>query len=90
MNIGIKYCGGCNSHYDRTEEIDELVKKFPEHTFLYAAKGAVLCEVWLIVCGCSVCCAATQGLIATEKLFLLHTPQQFAAVVAFLQQKEEK
>ena len=35
MKIGIKYCGGCNSRYDRTKEVEKLKKQFPQHEFTY-------------------------------------------------------
>ena len=36
MKIGIKYCGGCNPRYDRSQEVEKLKKKFPQHTFTSA------------------------------------------------------
>lgn len=27
MKIGIKYCGGCNPRYDRSQEVEKLKKK---------------------------------------------------------------
>ncbi|HAM05516.1 MAG TPA: beta-hydroxyacyl-ACP dehydratase, partial [Megasphaera sp.] len=40
MVIGIKYCGGCNSTYDRAQEVQRLMGDFPGHTWVYAAHGA--------------------------------------------------
>lgn len=87
MIIGIKYCGGCNSRYDRAQEVQKLIRKFPQHTFIYATQATSVCAVWLSVCGCSTCCASTDGLVATKKLFILHTPRNFAEVAAFLNQQ---
>jgi acyl dehydratase len=42
--------------------------------------------VWLIVCGCTSRCASIDGLVATKKLFVLHTPLNFTDVVSFLKQ----
>ena len=86
MKIGIKYCGGCNSRYDRTKEIKKLIKQFPQHTFFYETQDAGICDVWLIVCGCMTACPITDGLVATKKMFTLRIPKDFAAVVAFLKQ----
>ena len=36
MKIGIKYCGGCNPRYDRSQEVEKLKKKFSQHTFTSA------------------------------------------------------
>ena len=48
MTIGIKYCGGCNSVYNRGRQTQLLKEQFPEHEFRTAAAGTV-CDVWLIV-----------------------------------------
>lgn len=87
MKIGIKYCGGCNSRYDRKQEVQKLIREFPQHTFVYATQDTNVCAVWLIVCGCITCCASTDGLVATKKLFVLHTPRNFADVVSFINQE---
>ena len=88
MKIGIKYCGGCNSRYDRKQEVQKLIQKFSQHTFVYATQDTTVCTMWLIVCGCITCCASTDGLVATKKLFVLHTPRNFADVVSFINQED--
>jgi len=87
MKIGIKYCGGCNSHYDRTQEVQELIEQFPQHTYIYTTQDINICDVWLIVCGCATCCASTSGLVATSNFFVLYTPQNFADVALLLKQE---
>ena len=87
MKIGIKYCGGCNSRYDRTKELKKIMDRFPQHTYTYATRGATICDIWLVLCGCPTGCASIDGLTAKKKLFMLHTPREFDTVVAFLQQQ---
>lgn len=77
MKIGIKYCGGCNPRYDRSQEVEKLKKKFPQHTFTYEIENTV-CDICLLVCGCMTACAEETG-IAARKFKKLCTPQQFAA-----------
>jgi len=77
MKIGIKYCGGCNPRYDRSQEVEKLKKKFPQHTFTYEIENTV-CDICLLVCGCMTACAEETG-IAARKFKKLWTPQQFAA-----------
>ena len=50
MVIGVKYCGGCNSVYDRGRQVNRLKEQFPEHEFCTASQTKV-CDVWLAVCG---------------------------------------
>lgn len=83
MMIGIKYCGGCNSVYNRGRQTQLLKEQFPEHEFRTAAAGTV-CDVWLIVCGCMRSCASTDGLTARKRMFILPTERSFEEVLAYL------
>lgn len=89
MNIGIKYCGGCNPRYDRTREVQKLKKKFPRHTFTYTPEK-IVCDVCLLVCGCQTGCADSLGL-AAKKIKKLCSPNDFTAFSTWLnKQSEEK
>jgi acyl dehydratase len=86
MKIGIKYCGGCNSRYDRTREVKKLQEQFPQHTFVYDTADTKFCDIWVVVCGCITACASTDSLVAARKMFIVHFPRDFAEVVAYLEQ----
>lgn len=83
MKIGIKYCGGCNSVYNRGNQVERLKKLFPEHSY-HTPREENVCDIWLIVCGCTRACAATEDLIATKRQFLLPTEQSFQEVRDYL------
>ncbi len=78
MKIGIKYCGGCNSRYDRTKEVAKLTARFPEHTFTYCTDKEFV-DMCLLVCGCMTACAGREGVHARQFVQLC-TPKQFAAL----------
>lgn len=84
MVIGIKYCGGCNSTYDRAQEVRRLMADFPGHTWVYAAHGVRQADYWLIVCGCPCICANTDGPEARRKIVTLQCPDDFTAVRSLL------
>ncbi len=88
MKIGIKYCGGCNSRYDRTKEVSKLKKKFPQHEFTYAAEQTV-CDICLLVCGCMTACAAPDD-TAAKRFEQLCTPAQFAQFASALAAEPEQ
>jgi acyl dehydratase len=90
MKIGIRYCGGCNSRYDRAKEVKKLMQQFPEQQFCYEMQNPGICDVWLVVCGCLTACAATDDLMATKKLFLLRLPKDFAGVWDFLRREDDE
>lgn len=78
MKLGIKYCGGCNSWYDRTLAAQGLIERvkadLPVET-TYDTEEA--CQVWLVLCGCASACADTSGLKA-EKLITVSSLSDLA------------
>lgn len=89
MKIGVKYCGGCNSIYDRGRQVELIKKKFPEHTYMTTADGYEA-DLWLTVCGCLRACASTEGLQAGKKLFVLSTERSFHDVHLYLEAEAKK
>ncbi|WP_066648742.1 hypothetical protein [Christensenella timonensis] len=55
MTIGIKYCGGCNQRYERTEIARNLKRDFPESRIVTAGTGEI--DFAVIICGCTSACA---------------------------------
>lgn len=69
MNIGIKYCGGCKTTYDRVKYVNKLTKNYPENNFEPVKDGASY-DVILIVNGCKTACANHEALVSGNKIFL--------------------
>lgn len=69
MEIGIKYCGGCNPQYNRSEWVKALMEEFSDVTFETASKDKYY-DVVLIVNGCNSACASHEELKGKEKLFV--------------------
>lgn len=76
MVIGIKYCGGCNPVYDRGRRVRSFMEDNPAHEYVTSDTGRV-CDVWMVVCGCSRRCVDTKGLKAVRKLALLWDEESF-------------
>lgn len=55
MEIGIKYCGGCNPRYDRKEFAGYLESRFGRR--FEAADTSKEYDVLIVLCGCSSGCA---------------------------------
>ena len=90
MRIGVKYCGGCNSVYNRGRQVQLLKERFPEHTFEAgaAAEGKEY-DIWLVVCGCLRACASTEGLRAVKRIFVLPTERSFSEARGYLERVRE-
>lgn len=61
MNIGYKYCGGCNPRYNRKKLIEEIKKetKSSEYKYNHINEG-IKNDIEIIICGCSAACTKTQ------------------------------
>ena len=57
LKVGIRYCGGCNSRYDRGAFVKRITEKHPDFEFEIAKEG-YLYDCLLVVGGCSSCCAS--------------------------------
>lgn len=78
MNIGIKYCGGCNPRYDRKEFLDALKKKF-NFDFEIVRPDEVY-DVVIVLCGCSSCCADQSELKFKFEKILVNSKEDFYEV----------
>lgn len=54
--IGIKYCGGCNPHIDRTKLVQEI-KKLLSPEFVFTSRHTSPWNIGIMVCGCLTACA---------------------------------
>lgn len=70
MKIGIKFCGGCNPVYDRCSRVGKFREANPRHEYVTSDTEAV-CDIWMVVCGCSRRCADVSGLKDCKKVVLL-------------------
>jgi len=62
MKIGIKYCGGCNPTYDRTEVVSKLKKRLSESDSIETANQGIIYDIVVILCGCNKACANYENL----------------------------
>jgi hypothetical protein len=62
MKIGIKYCGGCNPTYDRTDVASRLKEHSGFNHSIELAKQGIIYDVIVIICGCICACAGHQNL----------------------------
>lgn len=59
MTVAVKYCGGCNTRYDRSALVVRLLEDFPQ--MIPIGPGVSCPDLALIVCGCSSRCAEHNG-----------------------------
>ncbi|WP_353094565.1 hypothetical protein [Tissierella praeacuta] len=69
MKVGIKYCGGCNSRFERTTIVEKIRSDYKELEFSYATENEEY-DFIIAVNGCHIACAGLQGL-KPKKGFLI-------------------
>ena len=89
MDIGIKFCGGCNPRYNRIQCVEKIKAKFPEHSYV-TQKDKKICDIWLIICGCSRSCADSEDLISLKKKFILKSFKDFDMVRDYLEKEQNE
>ncbi len=55
MKCGVKFCGGCNPHYQRGDAFRRIQADMPEIEFEYAEEGTDYDHL-LVIGGCTACC----------------------------------
>jgi 4-hydroxybutyrate CoA-transferase len=76
VKIGIVYCGGCNSGYDRSGFVDTLRTRFPQLEFDVPEDA----DFVLTVSGCSVNCASRTTFQGRAGRMAVFSPSDFSAV----------
>ncbi|MDF2677776.1 MAG: hypothetical protein K0Q97_2103 [Bacillota bacterium] len=69
MKIGIKYCDGCNTFYDRKKVLDSLRKLFKEEIF-EIANEIEFYNIILVFNGCKRSCTNYTSVKGDVKVFI--------------------
>lgn len=69
MNVGFKYCGGCNPTYNRKDFLNNLMSKHRDVHFTIAEEN-IFYDIVLIINGCIRACASHEKLNGRIKLFV--------------------
>lgn len=56
ISIGVKYCGGCNPHIDRTKLVREIEKLLPLEYSFSKDQSSNNWDLGILVCGCLTAC----------------------------------
>lgn len=89
MKVGIKFCGGCNSRFDRGREFQRLKKRVHQVQWVSGRENEI-CDYWLVICGCQRICAETKNLLAKEGILIVKNPMDFEKVAVQLKKAEKK
>lgn len=79
VEIGVRYCGGCNAVYDREKAVEDLKKLLPEVSFVKAERGTRYAAA-LIVNGCDLACTSVLDLaVPKDRQVWIESPEELEA-----------
>lgn len=84
MRVGVKYCGGCNPRYNRSDFIRRLGLRLDSAFRIEHAVPEDVYEMLLLVGGCSSCCAEYAQYQVTERVIRITGDQDFDRAVILL------
>jgi len=83
--VGVRYCGGCNPHYDRKAFVERVAKHLEGKTELEVAKEGVVYDALMVVGGCTNCCASHSQFTSNTKPKLIWGDEFFDETVAIIE-----
>ncbi|MBP1744832.1 MAG: cat2 [Firmicutes bacterium] len=88
MEIGVKYCGGCNPRYDRKKIVELLMERF-SHSFEPADEDREY-DMLVVLCGCSSCCAGIeQYKVKNRNILMVRSCDDLEAAVGAIRNLRE-
>lgn len=79
MRRGVKFCGGCQSEFDRPAAL-RIIEKTLGEKIRPAVQGKTYDEIY-VICGCSTRCADVSGLSAGRLIYVDCMPQVFDTTI---------
>lgn len=77
MKFGIKYCGGCNPRYDRSQLYRRIVADFGHIRTIEFAKESETYETLFVIGGCTNCCAKADHYVVSGEVVRLKEPEDY-------------
>lgn len=80
MNIGIKYCGGCNPKYNRSVFVAGLAAKYKGEIKIEPIKEDIIYDIVIIMNGCSSVCIDISEMEHKGKIISVASEEDFTLV----------
>ncbi len=75
MNVGIKFCGGCNPRYNRKKILEYIKEKCKNVSFEYV-KEEMKYDHLLVIGGCSNNCASYEQYNVAGIIYKIYNEEQ--------------
>lgn len=86
MKCGVKFCGGCNPHYQRGEAYRKIKGDLPEIDFSYADENDEYDNL-LIIGGCTACCPQYSQYTVKDNVYKMWSEDHIKKIEKKLREK---
>jgi 4-hydroxybutyrate CoA-transferase len=70
VKVGIKYCGGCNSRFERIAIAEKIKSDYKNFEFSYAKENQEY-DFIIVINGCHIACAGLHGLNSKKGFIII-------------------
>lgn len=82
LNIGIKYCGGCQEYYDRIQGSKYIQAACLGSAVFNPARENTVYDLILVICGCTVLCPDYRRYTSKNGAIIVCGPEDYDAAIA--------
>ena len=87
LNIGIKYCGGCNPKYDRVNLVRRLTEAVGKKAVFETAQEGREYDMLIVISGCTSSCVDYSRIKYKDAVAVISREADFAALCEVLMRK---
>ena len=88
MKIGVKYCGGCNSKYDRTAFLEKIKSGCSENIVFKNVNDKSEVDFIIVLCGCKTACADYHSLKSKHGMVLISNENEIYSIIKRIDELE--
>ncbi len=81
LQIGIKYCGGCQEYYDRIAGAKYIQAACRDTAVFSPARENTTYDLILVICGCTVLCPDYLHYASTHGVLIVCGPEDFETAI---------
>lgn len=86
MKCGVKFCGGCNPHYERGDAFRKIQSDLPEIQFEHVEEGTAYDHL-LVIGGCTACCPIIDQYTVNGDVLKMWSEDHVSKIEQLLEEK---
>lgn len=86
MKCGVKFCGGCNPHYQRGDAYRKIIADLPQIDFEHVEEGTAYDHL-LVIGGCTACCPIIDQYTVNGDVLKMWSEDHVSKIEQLLEEK---